>query len=286
MNTQKPSINWFPGHMAKARREIEEKLKMVDVVIEILDARIPLSSANPMMREILKDKPTLTILNKASLADKLETNKWLEYFSGVNRMALDIDLITDYNVKKVIPFINLLLKDKLDKIKERGILNYKIRALVVGIPNVGKSTFINKMAKKKVAIVGDKPGVTKSQTWIKINDNLDLLDTPGILWPKFEDKNVAFNLAVTGSIKDEILPMDDVCTYALEFLREYYKKNLEERYDISISEDAEIIDIYDMIGKKRQAIFRGGEIDYERVINLIMYDIRHEKIGAITYDRR
>ena len=237
-------IQWFPGHMAKARREITEKLKLVDIVLEILDARVPVSSANPMMRDILKDKPTLILLNKANLADKSLTREWINHFASLGIKALDIDLIDNYNVNRIIPACYEVLDEKIKKAKEKGYDNFKIRALVVGIPNVGKSTFINTLAKRKAAVVGDKPGVTKSQTWIKINQNLELLDTPGILWPKFENEIVAHNLALCGAIKDDILPLDDVISYGLTFMQKYYKDNLNNRYGVDIKEDMELLDVY------------------------------------------
>jgi len=286
MAENKRTINWFPGHMAKARREIEEKLNQVDIVLEILDARIPLSSANPMMEEILKKKPRLLLLNKASLADKEQTKKWISFFAKKDITALDIDLIDDYNVKRIIPLINEILAEKHKKKEEKGIISKRVRALVVGIPNVGKSTFINKLAKKHVAQIGDKPGVTKSQTWIKVSNELDLLDTPGILWPKFDSEVVAYNLATIGSIKDEILPLEDVSNYAIGFVQKYYLNSLNSRYNIDVEENTELIDIYDMIGRKRGCVLKGNEIDYDRVINLFLYDLRHQKLGGITYDRQ
>lgn len=278
-------IQWFPGHMAKARREITEKLKLVDIVLEILDARVPVSSANPMMRDILKDKPTLILLNKANLADKALTKEWINHFAGLGIKALDIDLIDNYNVNKIIPACYEVLEEKIAKAKEKGYDNFKIRALVVGIPNVGKSTFINTLAKRKAAIVGDKPGVTKSQTWIKINSNLELLDTPGILWPKFENEIVAHNLALCGAIKDDILPLDDVISYGLAFMQKYYKDNLNNRYGVDINENMELLDVYETIGRKRNCLAKGNQIDYERVINMVLFDLRHNKLGAMTYDR-
>ena len=278
-------IQWFPGHMAKARREITEQLKLVDIVLEILDARVPVSSANPMMRDILKDKPTLILLNKANLADKSLTREWINHFASLGIKALDIDLIDNYNVNRIIPACYEVLDEKIKKAKEKGYDNFKIRALVVGIPNVGKSTFINTLAKRKAAVVGDKPGVTKSQTWIKINQNLELLDTPGILWPKFENEIVAHNLALCGAIKDDILPLDDVISYGLTFMQKYYKDNLNNRYGVDIKEDMELLDVYEVIGRKRNCLSRGNQIDYERVINMVLFDLRHNKLGAMTYDR-
>lgn len=278
-------IQWFPGHMAKARREITEKLKLVDMVLEILDARVPLSSRNPMMEEILKDKPTLVLLNKANLADRSQTVKWIEYFKKQGIKALDIDLIDGYNVGKIIPSCQEVLAPQIKAAKEKGYSNFKIRALVVGIPNVGKSTFINTLAKRKAAVTGDKPGVTKSQTWIKINNTLELLDTPGILWPKFENEVVAHNLALCGAIKDDILPLDDVISYGLKFMQEYYPDNLNNRYGVVITPEMDLLQIYDTIGRKRNCLLKGNQIDYDRVVNLVLFDLRHNKLGAMSYDR-
>ena len=278
-------IQWFPGHMAKARREITEKLKLVDIVLEILDARVPISSRNPMMGEILKDKPTLVLLNKANLADKKVTLEWIEYFKDKGIKALDIDLIDNYNVNKIIPACNEVLAKEIEAAKAKGYSNFKIRALVVGIPNVGKSTFINTLAKRKAAVTGDKPGVTKSQTWIKINNSLELLDTPGILWPKFENEVVAHNLALCGAIKDDILPLDDVISYGLQFMQKYYPDNLNNRYGVTITPEMELLEIYDVIGRKRNCLLKGNQIDYDRVVNLVLFDLRHNKLGAMSYDR-
>ena len=278
-------IQWFPGHMAKARREITEKLKLVDIVLEILDARVPISSRNPMMGEILKDKPTLVLLNKANLADKKVTLEWIEYFKREGIKALDIDLIDNYNVNKIIPACNEVLAKEIEAAKAKGYSNFKIRALVVGIPNVGKSTFINTIAKRKAAVTGDKPGVTKSQTWIKINNSLELLDTPGILWPKFENEVVAHNLALCGAIKDDILPLDDVISYGLQFMQKYYPDNLNNRYQVNVTEDMELLDIYEVIGRRRNCLLKGNQIDYDRVVNLVLFDLRHNKLGAMSYDR-
>ena len=220
--SQVQNIQWFPGHMAKARREITEKLKLVDIVLEILDARVPLSSSNPMMNEILANKPKLVLLNKANLADKKETRKWLAYYENLGIKALDIDLIDNYNVNKIIPACNEVLAKEIEAAKAKGYSNFKIRALVVGIPNVGKSTFINTLAKRKAAVTGDKPGVTKSQTWIKINNSLELLDTPGILWPKFEDQEVGQKLAMIGSMNDEILIMEELACDLLKVLMKLF----------------------------------------------------------------
>ncbi len=279
------NINWFPGHMAKARREVSEKLPLVDIVFEIVDARIPFSSSNPVMKEITKNKPRLVLLNKAKLADPKKTKYWMEYYQSQGCYTLDIDLIENYNLNKIMTICNEALKDKIEKDLSRGLIASKIRAMVMGIPNVGKSTFINTLCKRKSLIVGDRPGVTKGQTWMKVNDSLELLDTPGILWPKFDTKHIALNLALSGAIKDDILPIDEVITYGLTFMKEHYPNNLEKTYNIEITEDLQILDIYDLIGKRRGCIMRGNEIDYDRVVKLILHDIRHNKLGLMSYDR-
>ncbi|MFI3251789.1 MAG: ribosome biogenesis GTPase YlqF [bacterium] len=278
-------IQWFPGHMAKARREITEKLHLVDIVFEIVDARIPFSSSNPMMREIVKSKPRLVLLNKAKLADPKITKYWMEYYQAQGCYTLDIDLIENYNLNKIMTVCTEALKDKIDRDLSRGLKAAKIRAMVIGIPNVGKSTFINTLCKRKSLIVGDRPGVTKGQTWMKVNDSLELLDTPGILWPKFDTKNIALNLALSGAIKDDILPIDEVITYGLEFMKKFYPANLSKAYNIEIDDNLEVLEVYDLIGRKRGCIMRGNEIDYERVVKLILHDLRHNKLGVLSYDR-
>lgn len=279
-------IQWFPGHMAKARREIKEKLNMVDIVIELRDSRIPLSSKNPMVDEIVENKPRLIILNKSSMADKSKTKLWIEHLNGDNVKALDIDCVDNYNINKIIPSIKDVLKEKLEADLKRGKQTTLIRALVIGIPNVGKSTFINTLSKRKAAKTGDKPGVTKSQTWIKITDELQLLDTPGILWPKFEDQSVGVKLSICGSIKDEIVDIEHISYEALSYMIKLYPELLANRYNLDKNNfiDKEVIDICDDIAKKRGCIIKGGEIDYERVFTLIINDIRSLRIGAMTFE--
>lgn len=275
-------IQWFPGHMAKARREITEKLKLVDIVLEILDARVPLSSSNPMMNEILANKPKLVLLNKANLADKKETKKWLAYYESLGIKALDIDLIDNYNVKQIVPACQEVLANEIARSKEKGYSNFKIRALVVGIPNVGKSTFINTVAKRKAAVVGDKPGVTKSQTWIKVNENLELLDTPGILWPKFEDQIVGLRLAFIGSIKDEVLQTEELATELIKFMGQNYPGVLEEKYNIESDEDAYVV--LGRIAESRHCLVRGSELDTEKAAMLLLDDFRNGKLGRLTLE--
>ena len=280
-------INWFPGHMAKAKREISEALKNVDIVLELRDARMPLASKNPMVDEIVGDKPRLILLNKANMADKNATKDFIAYYKKEGILALDIDSNDKYNIDKVYTSVREVLKDKIERDKARGKINTNIRGLVIGIPNVGKSTFINIMSKRKAAKTGDKPGVTKSNTWIKINDSFQILDTPGILWPKFEDQDAAVRLAIFGSIRDEILEISNIAFEAIKYLKRLYPNLLAERYGLEkkLVETSDDIDVMDMIGKKRGCLMRGGEIDYERVAKLIINDLRNLKIGAMTFER-
>lgn len=283
-------IQWYPGHMAKAKREITEVLPLVDIVLEIRDARIPISSKNPMIDEILKNKPRLILLNKATLADKTDTKKWLNELTKGNVYALDIDSITGFNMNKIQPLIREILKERLDALREKGLVNKSLKALVVGIPNVGKSTFINTMAKRKVAKTGDKPGVTKSQTWLRISDNLQFLDTPGILWPKFESQEVGINLAICGSIKDEIVDLSLVTLSALKYIYKYYPSFLKERYSLEdsnlyLDENDSALPIADAIAKKRGCLLKKNEYDYDRVFTLVMNDIRNDRIGAMTFEK-
>lgn len=280
----KKSIQWFPGHMAKAKREIKENIKLVDLIIELKDARIPYSSTNPMVDEIVGKKPRLILLCKASLADDLITKKWIEYYKNKNILALDIDSITGYNVSKIINYCNLALKELFKKREEKGIKNKQIKALIIGIPNVGKSTLINTLAKRKAVAVGDKPGVTKNQTWIKVTNDLMLLDTPGILWPKFDDQMVGVKLAMCGSIKDDILNLEEICIEGIKYLSNNYPNLLKDRYKIN-----EILtnpyDMIDVIAKNRGCLQKGGVVDYDRVYTLFLNDLRGYKIGRMSYER-
>ncbi len=283
-------IQWYPGHMAKAKREITEVLHLVDIVLEIRDARIPISSKNPMIDEILKNKPRLILLNKATLADKNDTKRWMNFLTKDNVFALDIDSISGYNMNKIQPMIKEILKDKLDALKEKGLVNKSLRALVVGIPNVGKSTFINAMAKRKVAKTGDKPGVTKNQSWLKITDTLQFLDTPGILWPKFESQEVGIKLSICGSIKDEIVDLSLVALEALKYIYLYYPDFLVQRYnvnkdDLYLDENESALPIAISIAKKRGCLLKKNEYDFDRVFTLVMNDIRNNRIGAMTFEK-
>ena len=279
----KTNINWFPGHMAKAKREIEEKLKFVDVVFELVDARIPLSSRNPMISEILKNKPHLILMTKATMADPVYNSRFeknLIHNETLERVLL-IDSISGLNTNKIVSMSQELLKEKLEKEKLNGMKERPLKAMVIGIPNVGKSTLINKLVGKKTALVSNRPGVTISQQWIRINKDLDLLDTPGVLWPKFETQEIGFNLALTGAIKDTVVYKDDMILYFLSFLKENYKDSLKL---YNVTSDTDNIEILNIIGKNKNFI-RNKEIEYERVYDLIINDFRNLKLGRITLDR-
>lgn len=274
-------IQWFPGHMAKARNEIEENLKLVDIVFELVDARIPLSSRNPMIAQILKNKPRLVLMTKTTMADSSQNSFWQNYFKGENVESLLIDSITGLNTNKIVTKAREVVKEKLEKEAAKGMKPRAIRAMVVGIPNVGKSTLINKIVNKKVANVENRPGVTKSQQWIRINKDLDLIDTPGVLWPKFDDQRVGFHLAITGAIKDDIIIKDDLIVYLLDYLKKYYPSSLE-KYNVSIEE--ENVKILDKIAANRGFFLNDG-YDYEKVYDAILNDFRSNKLGKITLDR-
>ncbi len=273
------NIQWFPGHMAKARREIEEKLKVVDIALVLVDARIPISSQNPMAMEILKNKPQLMILTKSDMADNNMTKKWEKYFLNQGKKAISIDSISGLNVKKIETLAKEILKEKIERDLKRGMKMRPIRAIIVGIPNVGKSTLINKLAGKKVANVGNMPGVTKAQQWIRLNQNLELLDTPGVLWPKFDDKKIGIHLALTGAIKDEILPKEDLTFYLIDFLKENYPDLFEKRYNVLMNQDT--VRIIEEVLQKR-----GNKKDeYEKGYDIILNDFKNARIGKITLDK-
>jgi ribosome biogenesis GTPase A len=275
-------VQWYPGHMAKAKKEIEEKLKLVDIVFELVDARIPVSSQNPMISEILKSKQKLILITKANLADEKMTKRWQGHFKTQNIESLFIDSISGFNINKIISISKVVLQTKFEKEKSRGMKERAIRAMVIGIPNVGKSTLINRLVNKKVTNVGDKPGITKAQQWIRINKDLELLDTPGVLWPKFEDQRQGFHLAISGAIKDDVYHKDDMVIYLLDFLKKYYPKELQTRYDFDLSIDN--FAILDKIANNRGFI-KNNETDYEKTYEIILNDFRNCRIGRITLDR-
>ncbi len=278
------SINWFPGHMAKTRRQIQESLKLVDAVIEIRDARIVKSSANPQIDEICKDKPRIILLNKSDLAEDKVTKEWIKKLTTDNIKLLAVNSISGEGLKNIKPLLDELLKAKHDRQRNKGLVNIVTRVMVVGIPNVGKSSFINKLAKNNIAKTGDRPGVTKSKQWIKTSLGIELMDTPGVLWPKFEDEAVGLNLAFTGAIKDEIMDIEELALRLVERLQTNNPQRLIERYKLSeIMENP--IDNMDNIGRKRGAVISGGNIDYNRIAVMLLDEFRGGKLGSISLER-
>ena len=273
------TIQWFPGHMSKARRQVQENLKFVDFVTVLVDARLPLSSQNPMLTKIVGDKPKLMILNKVDLADPVATKEWQDYFEAQGIKTLAINSKEQSTVKKVTDAAKSLMADKIARQKERGIQIETLRTMIIGIPNAGKSTLMNRLAGKKIAVVGNKPGVTKGQQWLKTNKDLEILDTPGILWPKFEDEEVALKLALTGAIKDQLLPMDEVTIFGLNYFKEHYPAVLQERFkQMDLEHEAPEI-IMEMTQKL------GFREDYDRFYQLFVKDVRDGKLGRYTLDR-
>lgn len=278
------AINWFPGHMAKTRREIKENLKLVDAVIEIRDARIVKSSSNPDIDEICGVKPRIILLNKSDLSEDKVTREWINTLSKDNIKVLSVNSVTGEGLRSIKPSLEFLLKEKHERQKNKGIVNIVDRVMVVGIPNVGKSSFINKMAKSNIAKTGDRPGVTKSKQWIKTKLGIELMDTPGVLWPKFEDPNVGLNLAFTGAIKDEIMDIEELALKLVENLYIRYSDRLKERYKLEKLEDTPI-EILNQIARKRGMIVSGGEIDYNRVSIMLLDEFRGGKLGLISLEK-
>ena len=273
------TIQWFPGHMSKARRQVQENLKFVDFVTVLVDARLPLSSQNPMLTKIVGEKPKLMILNKVDLADPVATKEWQDYFESQGIKTLAINSKEQSTVKKVTEAAKSLMADKIARQKERGIQIETLRTMIIGIPNAGKSTLMNRLAGKKIAVVGNKPGVTKGQQWLKTNKDLEILDTPGILWPKFEDEEGALKLALTGAIKDQLLPMDEVTIFGLNYFKEHYPAVLQERFkQMDLEQEAPEI-IMEMTQKL------GFREDYDRFYQLFVKDVRDGKLGRYTLDR-
>lgn len=284
------TIQWFPGHMTRARRQIEEKLKLIDVVFELLDARIPSSSRNPMVDEIIGEKPRLVLLNKADLADPEKTTEWSRFFREQGLGVHAIDANAGAGVKELASKAKELLKEKIDRQIAKGMKPRPIRALIVGIPNVGKSTLINRLAGRNIAVTGDRPGVTKGQQWIRFGGELELLDTPGILWPRFEDPVVGNRLAATGAIKEDILHLDEVACFVLKVLVEQYGQVLGERYGLTdlpseLPDMQAAVEVLESIGRRRGCIVSGGHVDYEKAATVLLRDLRSGKLGRITFEK-
>ncbi|HDK7157720.1 TPA: ribosome biogenesis GTPase YlqF [Clostridium botulinum] len=277
------NINWFPGHMAKTRRQIKESLKMVDAIIEIRDARIVSSSKNPEIEDICGNKPRIILLNKKDLAEDKVTKKWINSLSQDNIKVLAVNSVTGEGLNKIKPTLNELLKEKHERMKNKGLVKIVDRVMVVGIPNVGKSSFINKMAKNSIAKVGDRPGVTKSKQWIKTKMDIELMDTPGVLWPKLDSGIVQLNLAFTGAIKDEIMDIETLALRLVERLQDKYPERLMKRYKLEALE-GNPLDNLDNIGRKRGALISKGEIDYNRISVILLDEFRGGKLGAISLE--
>jgi ribosome biogenesis GTPase A len=284
MNENKTNINWYPGHMAKTKRLISENINKIDVVYEVIDARMPYSSKIKDIKNYINNKPVILIMTKTDLCDMKETSKWMKYYENLGYKVLGIDLEHNPNLKKIINATNEIMQEKVEKRIDKGMIKRKTRVLVVGIPNCGKSTLINRLAGKKVVGTGNRPGITKELSWIRVNDEVELLDTPGILWPKLDQETVALNLASLSAIKEEILPIYNVFSYIIETLYKYYPNILEERYGIKELKD-DMIENMDIIGKRRGCILKGNEIDYEKVMNIVMNDIKSGIIKNITFER-
>ena len=280
----KIDINWYPGHMAKTKRLIKENLNLIDVVLEVIDSRIPKSSKIKDIDDILKSKKRILIMTKYDMCDKTQTNKWIKYYESIGYDVIPTNLLKDNDITtKILKICNKLMKDINEKREKKGLSKKKTKALVIGIPNVGKSTLINKLVNKKVTKVGNMPGITKHINWIRINNDLELLDTPGILWSKFNDEE-ALNLASMTAIKEEVLPLDIVCIYILNKLNDYYKDLLYNRYGITNIDKNDICPTLEFIGRKRGCIMKGNEVDYDKVYEIVLRDVRDGLIGNVTFD--
>ena len=283
-DAQKQVVQWFPGHMAKTRRLIKESLPFVDLVTEIVDARIPMSSSNPELEEMIGNKPRIVLLNKCDVADEKATQLWVEFYKSKGVYAIPVDCRTGKGLNAYLPLVRNVLKDKIKKNTEKGMVGKPLRVMVVGIPNTGKSSFINRMAGRNRAKVADKPGVTRSNSWFAVGSGIELLDTPGVLWPKFEDKAVGDKLAFIGSIKDEILDTETMALRLIAFLKKDYPERLAERFKITDFAEKEDYEILEMIGRKRGMLISGGEIDYERASVMLLDEYRAGKLGRLTLE--
>ena len=292
----KVGINWYPGHMAKTKRQIIEDLKLIDLVVEIVDARIPISSQNPDIKENITDKRKIIVLNKSDLADENETKKWVKHFERQNIPAVITDSNSGKGINEVVSAIKKISKEDEEKYKSKGRVGKSVRVLVLGIPNVGKSSFINRISRKSSAQVGNRPGVTRQKQWIRLSEGIELMDTPGVLWPKFQTEKIALNLAYTGTIKDDIIEKVEVAFQLLKYLLAEYEDKILERYKLNkdevenilnqnLEENDKIYEVMQLIAKKRGAILSGGKIDDEKVSSIILDDFRSGKFGRITLEK-
>jgi len=279
------TIQWFPGHMAKAKREVQEKLKLVDFVIELVDARAPLSSQNPLIHQVLNEKSKMIILMKRDLADPVLTEKWLREFEKQGVTAISMDVNNRKDLQKVVETAKQLGDEKLERMRRKGVRPRPARAMIIGIPNVGKSTLINRMASKKIDKTGDRPGVTKQQQWIKVKKDFELMDTPGILWPKFEDQEIGYRLAAIGTIRDEILSLDDIAAYVVNYLNAEYPNLLEERYELRNTDEEDMWEIFQHIGRRRGCLESGGKVNISKTSDVILQDLRSGKLGKVTLEK-
>ena len=280
------SIQWFPGHMTKTRRQIQASLKLIDSVAEIIDARIPVSSRNPDLNKLIQNKPRVILLNKSDMANQTATKKWIEYFKNQDITAIAVDCKSGRGINQFVPAVNRVLSKKITALKEKGMVNPTLRIMIVGIPNVGKSSFINKIAKQNRAKAEDRPGVTRGNQWYTIAKNLEMLDTPGVLWPKFDDKTVGEHLAFTGAVKDRILDIELLAVRLLDFLKKLKPKDFIARYKLKESdvENSESYELLKLIGKKRGMLVSGGKIDTERAAIMLLDEFRSAKLGKITLE--
>lgn len=286
MSDSKTNIQWFPGHMAKARREIAERVKIVDMVIELVDGRAPYSSKNPMFDEIIKNKPRLIVMTKKDLSDSVKVARWMKYYQSLGYQTISVNLKNFNDYQKIISICQETLKEKMEKERQKGLKPRAVRAMVLGIPNVGKSTFINRLASRKATVTGNRPGVTKAQQIIRINNDFELFDTPGVLWPKFESEFIARNIALVGSIKSTILPLDELMIYAFKYIETNYPGSLDARYGIgAIDFDEDWIEpTFEKIAASRHLKKVRGEIDYDRVIDIVLKDLLDGVLVKITWE--
>lgn len=283
------NIQWFPGHMTRAKRKIKDVLKLLDIVIEVVDARVPMSSRNPELKDIVGNKPRIVLLNKCDMADASETKRWIEFYNAKRIKALAIDCKSGKGVSKIFPCVKYVLDKKIQEWKQKGMEHRNIRMMIIGIPNVGKSTIINRLVPnaKSKAKAEDRPGVTRGNQWYTLNNGFEILDTPGILWPKFQDREVGLHLAFTGAIKDQVMDIEELAVELIKFLLSSYKENFFERFKLSESEVEGLIeyDILQLLGKKRGMVMKGGSVDTQRAAVMLLDEFRAAKIGNITIER-